>query len=289
MKQKLILLSLIMAVAMTGCAEKKFMEFPPVDDSGHTLICADIVSLLFMEGKSVWPEDAAIGVYGSEKGDNEYYIIKNAGIGYNSASFYGPLVEGQITAYYPYSSSYVGNVDAMPVTIEKDQVYNPEADAVEQYHEYTPQAFGYMHDDKIDFVYPNGVLSVSFEGNEPLYITDITLLSDVHTLSGLAVFRADGSLDMTNNSFNNVTLDCGEGIPSIIDGKETIFYMVLAPGTYSDLRFSIGFKGNDKKFICTVPEITIERITAEGFKVTSLKIATTIPDGFYEEDVEFDE
>ena len=288
MKHKLIALSLVVA-AFSGCTEKKEMEFPPVDESGYTLICADIQSLLMMEDKRVWPEDAAIGVYGSEKGNNEYYTIKNAGVGYASAEFYGPLVEGEIAAYYPYSSNYVASVDAMPVTIEDKQVFNPEVDVVADYLEYTPQAFGYMKNDKIEFVYPNGVLSITFEGNEPVYITDISVSSESQKLAGLAVFKADGSLAMTNNSFDTVVLDCGEGAPSIVNGKATEFYVVLAPGTYSDLRLAIGFSGNDKKFLCAVPEITIERVTAEGFRVSSMKISIPSPDGFEEVEEEFDE
>lgn len=288
MKHKLIALSLVVA-AFSGCTEKKEMEFPAVDESGYTLISADIESLLMMEDKRVWPEDAAIGVYGSEKGSNEYYTIKNAGVGYSAAEFYGPLVKGEVAAYYPYNSRYVASVDAMPVTIEDKQVFDPQLDAVSNYLKYTPQAFGYMNDGKIDFVYPNGVLSVNFEGDEPVYITDIALISESQRISGLAVFRADGSLDMTNNSFNSVLLDCGEGTPSIADGKKTDFYVVLAPGTYSDLRLEIGFRGNDKKFICAVPEVSVERISAEGFKVSSMKIHASTPDGFDEVEVEFDE
>ena len=288
MKHKLIALSLIVA-AFSGCTEKKEMEFPPVDESGYTLICADIQSLLIMEDKRVWPEEAAIGVYGSEKGNNEYYTIKNAGEGYSSAEFYGPLVKGEIAAYYPYSSNYVASVDAMPVTIEDKQVFNPEVDVVADYLEYTPQAFGYMKNDKIEFVYPNGVLSITFEGDEPVYITDISVSSESQKLAGLAVFKADGSLAMTNNSFDTVVLDCGEGAPSIVNGKKTEFNLVFAPGTYSDLRLAIGFSGNDKKFLCAVPEVTIERVTAEGFTVSSMKISVPSPDGFDEVEVEFDE
>ena len=288
MKHKLIALSLVVA-AFSGCTEKKEMEFPPVDESGYTLICADIESLLMMEDMRVWPEDAAIGVFGSEKGNNEYYTIKNAGVGYASAEFYGPLVEGVVAAYYPFDPSYVARVDAMPVTIENEQVFDSQLDAMSTYLKYTPEAFGYMSGGKLNFVYPNAVLSVTFEGDEPVYITDITVISESQSISGLAVFRADGSLDMTNNTFNNVVLDCGEGTPSIVKGRATEFNLVLAPGTYSDMRLEVGFFGSDKKFICAVPEITLERISAEGFMVSSMKIRIASPDNFDEVEVEFDE
>ena len=289
MKDRLIILSFIVAAVFSACTEKKNMEFPPVDNSGHTLICADIESLLFMEGETVWPEAAAIGVYGSEKGNNEYYTIKEASEGYSSALFYGPLVKGNLTAYYPYNPSYVGSAEAMPFYIEVSQVFDPDIDIVSNYLSYTPYAFGYLSDDKINFVYPSGVLSLNFEGDEPVYVTDITVYSDSQHIAGHAAFRADGSLEMTSNSQNSVVLECGEGTPSIVNGSPTTFNVVLAPGTYTDMKLSVGFSGNDKKFICTVPEVTIKSITSEGFVVTSMKIATTVPDGFVEENVEFDE
>ena len=288
MKHKLISLGLIAAV-FAGCTVKKNMEFAPVDNTGYTLICADIQSLLFMEGTQVWPEDAAIGVYGSEKGENEFYTMKEAGAGYSAAFFYGPLVKGQVTAYYPYSSSYVGSADAMPVAIEKEQKFSSERDAVAQYLAYTPQSFGYQSDGKIRFVYPTGLFSLNFEGDEPVYVTDISVTSQSESISGMGVFRADGTMDMTNNSFNYVQLDCGDGVPSVSNGQSTNFYIILAPGTYSDLKLSIGFKENDKKFICEVPEITIDRIDENEFKVSSLKISVTVPDDFEEVDKTFDE
>ncbi len=289
MKDRLIILSFIVAAVFSACTEKKNMEFPPVDDSGHTLICADIESLLFMEGETVWPEAAAIGVYGSEKGNNEYYTIKEASEGYSSASFYGPLVKGNLTAYYPYNPSYVGSAEAMPFYIEVSQVFDPDIDIVSNYLSYTPTAFGYLCDDKIQFIYPNGVLNITFEGEEPVYITDITVSSDSQSISGNAFFKADGSLDMASNSNHSVQLDCGESTPSIVGGKVTEFNVVLAPGTYSDLKLYIGFSGNAKKFICSVPEVTIQSITAEEFIVTSMKINTSTPDGFEEVEEEFDE
>ena len=289
MKQKLIVLSFIAAAFCSACTEKKIMEFPPIDESGYTLISADIESLLFMEGVTVWPEDAAIGVYGSEKGNNEYYTIKEAGEGYSSASFYGPLVKGQISAYYPYSSTYVGSTEAMPFYIEDQQVFDPQVDIVSNYLAYTPTAFGYLCDDKIKFVYPNGVLSLTFEGEEPLYITDITISSDSQSISGNAFFKADGSFIMSSNSSHSVQLVLRECVPSIVEGKTTEFNVVLAPGTYSDLNVKIGFSGNDKKFICPVPKVTIPSITAEEFAVVPMKIKTSTPDGFDEVEVEFDE
>ena len=138
------ILILTMAAVISGCTEKKEMDFEPIDNSGCTILEANIESLLFDSQERLWPEDACIGVYGSEMGENERYSIKEAGVGLKNATFYGPLVKGNVAAYYPYSPSYIGNADGMPVTLESEQTYDPEADAVAHFQAYTPRAYGYM-------------------------------------------------------------------------------------------------------------------------------------------------
>ena len=94
---------LTMAAVIAGCTVYKDKEYEPIDDNGCTIVEADIESLLIGDDSRVWPDGAAIGVYGSELGENEMYTIKDAGVGLNSASFYGPVVKGNVSAYYPYS------------------------------------------------------------------------------------------------------------------------------------------------------------------------------------------
>ena len=289
MKQTKNVLLLVTVAAISACSETRNMEFAPIDDSGHTLICANIESLLLMEESRIWPEGAAIGVYGSEAGENECYLIKNADAGADSAVFYGPLVKGTVAAYYPYSETFVGNVNAMPVSVEKVQVYDPEADVVDQYRKYTPYAYGYLKDGKVSFVYPNGIFGLTFGGQEADYITDISLSSDSLSISGLGAFIPDGTLVMSETTYSVVTLNCGEGVPTISDGEANVFYFVVVPGTYSDLRLSIGFKGDDKKSVIHLPEITIERVSSSMFNVGLVKISDMGPDGFYENKVQFDE
>lgn len=279
---------LIVAAVISGCTEKKEMDFEPVDNSGYTILEANIESLLFDSRERLWPEDACIGVYGSEMGENECYSIKKAGVGLKSATFYGPLVKGDVAAYYPYSPSYIGNADGMPVTLESEQVYDPEADAVAHFQAYTPRAYGYMQEGKINFVYPNGILHVSVETYETLVVNSITVSSASSALAGLGVFGNDGALAMTETSQKAVILDCGEGVPSRNGDDFTDFYLALVPGIYEDLEISIELDG-ESPFGRILPPIEVKRVSAADFAITSVSItAAGGPDDFIDTPVEFE-
>ena len=282
------MLILTMAAVISGCTEQKEMDFEPINNSGYTILEANIESLLFDSQERMWPEDACIGVYGSEMGENERYSIKEAGVGLKSATFYGPLVKGDVAAYYPYSPSYIGNADGMPVTLESEQVYDPEADAVAHFQAYTPRAYGYMQEGKINFVYPNGILHVSVETYETLVVNSITVSSASSALAGLGVFGNDGALAMTETSQKAVILDCGEGVPSRNGDDFTDFYLALVPGIYEDLEISIELDG-ESPFGRILPPIEVKRVSAADFAITSVSItAAGGPDDFIDTPVEFE-
>lgn len=282
------MLILTMAAVISGCTEQKEMDFEPINNSGYTILEANIESLLFDSQERMWPEDAYIGVYGSEMGENERYSIKEAGVGLKSATFYGPLVKGNVAAYYPYSPSYIGNADGMPVTLESEQTYNPEADAVAHFQAYTPRAYGYMQDGKINFVYPNGILHVSVETYETLVVKSITISSASSALAGLGIFGKDGALSMTETSQKAVVLDCGEGVLSRNGDDFTDFYMTLVPGTYEDLEISIELDG-EAPFGRMLPPIEVKRVSATDFAIASVSItAAGGPDDFIDTPVEFE-
>lgn len=282
------MLILTVAAVISGCTEQKEMDFEPIDNSGYTILEANIESLLFDSQERLWPEDAYIGVYGSEVGENERYSIKEAGVGLKNATFYGPLVKGNVAAYYPYSPSYIGNADGMPVTLESEQVYDPEADAVAHFQAYTPRAYGYMQDGKINFVYPNGILHVSVETYETLVVKSITISSASSALAGLGVFGNDGALAMTETSQKAVVLDCGEGVPSRNGDDFTDFYIALVPGTYEDLEISIELDG-EAPFGRMLPPIEVKRVSTADFAIASVSItAAGGPDDFIDTPVEFE-
>lgn len=289
MKKYRYIFILIAAAVIAGCTVKKDKEYGPVDESGYTLVQADVESLLFGDDQRVWPEGAAIGVYGSEMGDNEPFVIKYAGEGLKTAGFYGPMVRGSIAAYFPYSESYIGDASAMPYSIESEQVYV--ADPVEMFEKYTPMAFAAMEGGRLKFSYPNGLLKVTVESQSAVTVKQVKITSADSKLSGLGVFHADSRVSMTESSQNYVELDCGDGVSAkAADGTLNGFYLVLAPGTYDDLQLSVTLEGADAPFACAIPEVEIKKISATDFSMVTVGFS---PDGelagFEEVEVEFDE
>lgn len=289
MKKYRYIFILIAAAVFAGCTVKKDKEYGQVDESGYTLIQADLESLLFGSDQRVWPEGAAIGVYGSEMGENEPFVIKTAGEGLKTAGFYGPMVKGEVAAYFPYSESYVADASAMPYTLQTQQAYH--SDPVEMFLKYTSMAFAGMEGGKLKFAYPNALLKVTVESQSDITVRQVKLTSTDSKLSGLGVFLSDGSVSMTESSQNYVELDCGEGLPAVAsDGTLNGFYMVVAPGTYDDLELQVSLDGAEAPFACRIPEVTLKKISATDFCMVTVGFRPVGgPAGFDEIEVEFDE
>lgn len=288
MRKFYIIYILIMMVAFTGCTQKQDMDFDPVDNSGYTILEADIESLILDGEDRLWPEDSYIGVYGSEMGDNERYVMKNASAGTKTATFYGPVVKGDVAAYYPYNPSYIGNADGMPMKLDAVQAYTSGYDAVQQFLAYTPRAYGYMHDGKVNFVYPNGVLHITVETYETLLVKKIKINSPSSPLAGLGIFKSNGAFEMTETSQSEVVLDCGEGVLSKIGESYTDFYLVLVPGLYEDLEISIEIDG-EAPFGRVLPPIEVQRVSAADFAIASVSVTTSGgPEDFIDTPLEFE-
>ncbi len=289
MKTIKLLFILIVTSVITGCTVTKEKEFAPVDESGYTLVETDFKALLFSEEDMVWPEGAAIGVYGTEMGYNEPYTIKKAGVGRGEASFYGPLVKGDVAAYYPYSPSFIGDANAMPFTLESEQTYNE--NPTELYLMHSPTAFAHLRQGRMEFYYPNGLLCLNLGFADAVKVKSLRIESELSGISGLGVIKSDGSINMTESSKPYVTLDCGEGVlTKAEDGTLTPFYLVLMPGVYDDLKVTVHIDGVEAPFTCGIPEIAIEKVDADDARMTTVSVIPAEgPDGFVEEDVEFDE
>lgn len=280
---------LMMVITISGCTVTKDKEFDPVDNSGYTLVRADIESLLFGNDERLWPEGSAIGVYGSDQGINEPFVIKNAGIGLKEADFYGPMVKGDIVAYYPYSETYIGEASALPFSLETDQVYHD--DPVKMFLGYCHMAFANMVDQRLKFFYPAGLLKVTIESQTAVIVDMLDMTSEGAKLSGHGVFDGQGGIKMTESAAGSVELSCGEGVSTrTAEGSLTGFYIVMVPGTYTDLELSLYLKGVETPFRCKLPEITVEKVSSSDYNMVTVGFRPSGgPAGFDEVEVEFDE
>ena len=286
MKTMKLIIILTAVALISGCTINKDKEYGPVNNDGYSLIEANLQNLLFGEGERTWPKGASIGVYGSEQGENEAYSIKKAGAGLKTAEFYGPLVKGDVAAYYPYNQSYVADLNAMPASLSAEQVYN--VDPVKQFLDYTPMAYARMQDGKLKFYYPNGLIRIKVNTQLPIKVLNIKLSSETAHLSGNGVIDAEGTFHMTENSYKYVTLDCMPGITSQVNDQLTDYYLVVVPGTYDNMKLSLYIDGYVDPFECNLQNITVESFSAYDYTMTAVEFTPSDLDGFTEKDEQFD-
>ena len=275
------------SLLFAGCNPEGNSQLPDVSQEGTTVVKADIESLLLGQETRVWPEGAYIGVFGSEKGVNEKYVLKRADKGLASADFYGPEVVGKaIAAYYPWSETFTGRAGAMPVDLTPNQDYADTA-ALVIFQQYCPTAYANMQDGGMKFFYPFGMLRVRVELFDILKVQRITFTSGDVAVAGKGVILSDGSIKMEGAGVKTVQLDCGEGIESFRDEAFTDFYMTLLPGKYADAVLVIYAVGEDP-VVCTLNGITVPRIDASDYKLASVTVKSGEPDGFITHEQEFD-
>lgn len=278
--------SAVLAVA-AACEKTGKEDLGDVSQAGTTVISADIESLLLGQDTRVWPDGAYIGVFGSESGTNEKYILKRAGAGLASAEFYGPLVSGEtLAAYYPWQDVFAGRADAMPVTLTAAQQYS-EDDALDIFDRYCPTAFATMKNGAMKFFYPFGMIRIRVELFDNIKVTGITFTSAEKGAAGMGAILPDGSLKMSAGAAKTITLDCGEGVNSITETGFSEFYITLAPGTYETAFMVITAEGEDP-IVCALDGINVPRIDAADFKLASVSVKTGGPEGFTVNEQVFD-
>lgn len=255
---------------------------------GRTTVEATIESLLLGNDSRIWPEGAAIGVYGSVSGSNEKYCLRKADENLSDAVFYGPEVKGEIAACYPWTPSYSGAWGRMTAALDNRQLYNPGNGPKEQFLSYCPMAYGFEYGGKLAFGYPFGVLSIKVALEEDLKLDGITLSSGSLPFAGTGMVTQDGiifdegashTLELVFDAPVSIKDDSGNPVP---------FYIVMPPYEYSDLQISFRFSG-EQPFVCNAGGLAVPRIDAASFSLLSMVIHSDGPEGFTPVNVKFDE
>ncbi len=272
---------------LAGCELGKEDNQPDVSQKGTPLIQADIEGLLRGEDERVWPEGAYVGVFGSESGINEKYVLKRAGAGLASAEFYGPLVSGEtIAAYYPWSDTFTGRAGAMPAKLTANQEY-ADTGAVAIFQKYCPTAFAGMKDGRMKFSYPFGLLRVRVELFESLKVLRMSFSASDRAVAGSGVILPDGSLKVEGGGLKTVELDCGEGVSTIKGDGFADFYLTLFPGEYAEAALIIYAEGEDP-IVCTLRNFEIPRIDSGSFALANIAVKSNDPQGFIVNEQVFD-
>jgi hypothetical protein len=232
-----------------------------------------------------WQEGDMFGVYGSEKGTNERYVVTKASAGKSDpAEIYGPVVKGnRFMAYFPYNPEYVGgSADALPMMLEPSQKYD--SDMMTQYWGYVPMAAGSLGEDGVfHLVYPLGIFSVEIDLDKQWTVQRMTLESKTKPLSGEVAIMEGGAISFTYGSSKSVVLDCGEDGVSIAEAK---YHFVVPPGTYpaKDLTLYVQTAEEGLKTIPLAEEVVVRRFEMAEYMVQSIVLGSSDLPGFTEQD-----
>ena len=204
------------------------------------------------------------------------------------ADFYGPLVSGEtITAYYPWSDTYTGRAEAMPMEVPVEQEY-ADVSSVEVFGKYCPTAYACMKGSNMDFFYPAGLLRVIVDLPEAINVTGIVFSSPGGAVAGKGAVLPDGGIEMAGGASETVLLACAEPVATIRpEGEAVNFHITTLPGTFAVATLIIYVQGEDP-IVCTLDGITIPRISASDYKVASVKVHSGGPQGFTVNEEEFD-
>ena len=251
--------------------------------TGYTLFVADFEAV-DMDGdnfEGVWDKDLALGVFGSEAGENVKYTLKNAYDGKAAGEFYGPVVKGeQIMAYYPYSEGYALYDGGMSYTLSSTQVYVSENTLLEHFCANAGYAFALNNsDNKLKFGYAAGLLSIQIRFNNPIKITAVQLVSENSNIAGVAKLNADMSVAFGSGAVKTVGVNFGQGILSKNDDGFARYPVMLAAGQYESIKLIVKAEGYDD-IICELDPFEIERISVGDYRLTEVVVSVGGLGGF---------
>ena len=231
MKKIYIILSVALAAA--ACSGKLSLpEQPDMPDSRTFEISAEVSSY---SGEFLWNPGMSIGVYGSVLGSNARYVPYNEYIGKSGVvRMYGPEVEGNLNAYYPYRAEGYEAVASGRVPYASVQAYRPSAAG--HFTENTVLVAS-QEDGVFDFAIRSGLVKFEVDVDYVGEVKSVVLVSGLNYLSGNFAIDPEDEQPVTDGG-NTLTVR-GMGIQS---GKFDVFF-ALPAGSYETLQLTVHTDG----------------------------------------------
>lgn len=260
---------------LVSCSESKDIFDVPHD--GYTLFKANFEDIDLAGEKSsyVWKMEKGIGVFGSESGVNEKYVLKKACEGKAEGEFYGSRVSGDgIMAYYPYDEKFTLHDGYMTYTLPDRQIYSSDDTILGQFDKYAGYAYAFKDlENGLKFRYASGLLSIMMDLSETVTLTHILLSCSTKNLAGVGKLAEDMSLSFAAGGLNKVEVEFSDEALSKRNDTMTAFPVVLPAGTYHELTLVVKTaERND--IMVTLDSLDIVRVTADDFIVTEVVVGT---------------
>lgn len=230
-------------------SQNEMEDFVAVVAEGGTRTVLDAT-----DGKGVlWSNNDALAIFRKTgKGYNTKYVLKS-GEGTSNATFsyagvYSPttstpnLVLENNYAVYPYAENItMTNEGIVNVTIPAEQTY-----AENTFDSNASFMFAAKDGNDLEFMNAHALLKVALTkmpGDDDYSIQSIKLSSETKALSGAATIKMENGVPEVALSGTNkdLTLNCTNGVAvsSLDAASAAVFYLVVTPGTYSDLKLTL--------------------------------------------------
>ncbi len=276
-------LSILILPFAFACSQAGREYFPGNPTGELTALEADFSALAFVKDAR-WAAGDCIGLWGSDKGANEKWMLKRAGDGQPTGVFYGPSVSGaSVQACYPWSEDVTLQSGAFPFLLSPEQNYSATETVEDFYLKQNPYAYAFLSDGRLSFNWPAGVLTVSFDFVASETVEEIQLSSRTKPLSGPCLMDNSGEARFVSDQGKTLVLKCN-GIASVDpQGKAVPFPMLLLPGRYEGLNLLVL---TQESGLAEYPleAFDIHRPSAAGINLTSLALSVTGLDSFTQTD-----
>lgn len=313
MKKLSFYVTALVAGVLASCSNVEDVQTSQNEMEDFVAVVAEGGTRTTLEGNAVkWDNEDALAIFRKTgKGINTKYVLNTidsegkATFKYDNEYSGTALSSGNLKynyAVYPYSNNItMTDAGVVNVTIPETQTYTTvttgSADATVTTPTFDPAAaFMFAENDgnALEFKNAQALLKVALTkmpGDEDYSITSLKLSSSTKVLSGDATIQMEnGKPKVTfSGEGKDLTLNCENGvaISSLDAANPAVFYLVVTPGIYSDLKLTLT-GGNYTKELELPKDLTIARnkIVTIQYTCGSDDFTGTIPEmGSTEEDV----
>lgn len=251
---------------------------------GYTMVQAATEEIMVLQDvpyADVWSQGDCIGVFGDQSGENVCYTLRRDDDQKESGRFYGPLVKGGLTAYYPYNSNSVMTDGYLPFELESLQSFNPDASAREAFLGCSNITVASLESDgKMHFGYPLGIIAFRFLFDETINVQSMSLSSQ-QALSGR--LYADSKCDVKGGTLSAkaISLDFGGALVPSREGQQCRpFYFVVPPASYPAKSLSLEIVTDTETMHILLKAVDVPRVNGADFEVTTVEVNASDLPGF---------
>ena len=267
MKKLSFYVTALVASVLASCSNVEDVQTSQNEMEDFVAVVAEGGTRTVLDGNAVkWDVEDALAIFRKTgKGINTKYTVKsiaeNGSATFGYAGVYSPkenmpnLSLEKNYAVYPYSENITmttaGTVD---VTIPATQTYTTVTTGSGDANVTTPTfdpaaAFMFAASDDTDLKFKNAhallkIALTKMPGDDHYLITSIKLSSTTGNLSGAATIEMDDNDEpevTISGTGKELTLNCTNDVEvsSLDVSNPAVFYLVVTPGTYSDLKLTL--------------------------------------------------